>query len=88
MAFCRKYYDAVIIKKVTKKYAQDGVPFIVRCNSEVIVGVFNVTDMNLILAVDEVRKLKGAERHIWKPEDTAIWEPDNFVWDITHLINK
>jgi len=84
-----KYYDTVIIKKGDEEaYTEDGVAFIVRCNSDVLVNVFNVTDMNFTLAVDEDGKIKGTEHDIWKPEDSTIWGPDNFVWDITHLINK
>ena len=44
--------------------------------------------MNFTLAVDEDGKLKGTEHDICKPEDSTMWGPDNFVWDITHLINK
>ena len=84
-----KYYDTVIIKKGDEEaYTEDGAAFIVRCNSDVLVNVFNVTDMNFTLAVDEDGKIKGAEHDIWKPEDSTMWGPDNFVWDITHLINK
>ena len=84
-----KYYDTVIIKKGDEEaYTEDGAAFIVRCNSDVLVNVFNVTDMNFTLAVDEDGMLKGTEHNICKPEDSTIWGPDNFVWDITHLINK
>jgi len=85
-----KYYDTVIIRKGDEEaYTEDGVPFIVRCNSEVLVNVFNVTDMYFTLAVDENGKLKGTEHDIWKTEDsTTIWGKDNFVWDITHFISE
>ena len=84
-----KYYDTVIIKKGDEEaYTEDGVPFIVRCNSDVLINVFNVTDMNFLLAVDEEGKLMGTEHDIWKAEDYTLWGQDNFVWDITHFGSK
>ncbi len=84
-----KYYDTVIIKKGDEEtYTEDGVPFIIRCNSETCVNIFNVTDMYFTLAIDQDGKLNGTEHDIWKAEDSTAWGPDNFVWDITHLIQE
>jgi len=82
-----KYYDTVILKKGDEETFTDvGVPFVVKCNSEVVVNVFNVTDMYFTLALDEDGKLKGVEHDLATPEDSTNWGNDHFVWDITHLI--
>lgn len=84
-----KYYDTVIIKKGDEEtYTEYGIPFVVRCNSEVVVNIFNVVDMYFTLDIDESGKLKGTEHDIWKADDSAAWSDENFVWDITHFINK
>ena len=84
-----KYYDAVtLIKGEERTYTEVGVPFVVRCNSDVVVNIFNVDDMYFTLAVDENGKLKGTEHDIRKAEDSTAWSEENFVWDITHFVNK
>ena len=84
-----KYHDRVIILKGEEETRTEyGVPFVVNCNSDVTLNIFNVTDMYFRLETDENGQLKGTEHDVLKVEDSTAWGQDNFVWDITHLINK
>ena len=65
-----------------------GEAFAIRCNSEVTLNVFHVTDIYFTLEVDENGQLKGTEHNILKAEDCTTWGPDNFVWDITHYFSE
>ncbi len=60
---------------------------IVKCNSDIVIEAFNVSDKKYTLAVDEKGNLKDTEQNIWKSED-ATWDDEHFVWDITHLTSE
>lgn len=57
---------------------------IVKCNSDIVVEAFNVSDKKYTLAIDENGNLKDANQNVWKSDDTS-WDDEHFVWDITHL---
>ena len=65
-----------------------GKAFVIKCNPEVKLHIFNVTDMSFSLEIDENENLKGTQSNVWKTEDCTTWGPANFVWDITHLISE
>jgi len=47
------------------RVAQNGEAFVVRCNQDVVVNIFEVTDMYFKLSVDENGKLKDADENMW-----------------------
>lgn len=84
-----KYNDDVTIKKGEEELRTEyGKAFVIKCNPEVKLHIFNVTDMSFSLEIDENENLKGTQSNVWKTEDCTTWGPDNFVWDITHLISE
>lgn len=66
-----KYYELVaIIKDGEETRTEYGVPFVVKCNQDITVNVFEVMDMFYTPEVDDDGKLIGT---------------DGSVWDITNL---
>lgn len=45
--------------------AQSGEAFVVRCDQDIVVNIFEVTDIYFKLAVDENGKLKDADENVW-----------------------
>ena len=84
-----RYKDEVSLIKDGEKVEQHiyETALIVKCNSDIAVEAFNVSNKRYTLAIDEKGNLKDTEQNIWKPEDAA-WDDEHFVWDITHLISE
>ena len=84
-----RYKDEVTLIKDGKEIEQNifETALIVKCNSDIAVEAFNVSNKKYTLAIDETGNLKDTEQNIRKPED-GTWDDEHFVWDITHLINK
>lgn len=84
-----RYKDEVtLIKDEQEVYSNIyETALIVKCNSDIVVETFNVSDKKYNLAVDDEGNLKDTKQNILKSED-AIWDDEHFVWDVTHLINK
>lgn len=84
-----RYKDEVTLTKDGEELETNiyETALVVKCNSDVVVETFNVSDKKFALAIDEEGNLKDTEQNIRKTEDTT-WDDEHFVWDITHLIKK
>ncbi len=63
-----RYYSRIDLKKGDESIratTYDGEAFVVRCNSDITVNVFEVTDMYYTLCIDENGNLKNTDENVW-----------------------
>ena len=84
-----RYKDEVTLIKDGEEIEQNiyETAFVVKCNSDIAIEAFNVSNKKYTLGIDEDGNLKDAEHKIWRTEDAA-WDDEHFVWDITHFVSE
>lgn len=67
-----KYRDSVSLKKgedFLEESSYQGEAFVLRCNSDITINCFNVTELNYMPDVDEKGNLKGTDENVWNITD-------------------